>query len=219
VTKTKLLLVEDHIVVRQGLKALLSDEPDLIIVGEASNGREALQRVQELAPDIVLMDISMPTLNGIEATRQICKSFPKSKVIILSMHANEEYVFQVLRAGAVGYVLKQADSSQVSLAIEAALTGGVFLSPPISRTVVDDYIKRAEIRERHHQYDLLTPREREVLQLLAEGIPNRTIAKQLGISIKTVESHRSNMLVKLELHDKTELIRFALRQGLTSLEK
>jgi DNA-binding NarL/FixJ family response regulator len=216
--KARVLLVEDHVVLRQGLKALFADEPDIEIVGEANNGREALRRVQELQPDVVLMDISMPGLNGIEATRQIRHTYPAVKVVILSMHATEEYVFQVLRAGAAGYVLKQADSAEVLLAIRAALSGGSFLSPPISRTIIDDYICRAEARGRGQEFDLLTSREREVLQLLAEGLPNRAIAKQLDISVKTVESHRSNMMSRLGLSDKTELVKLALRKGWTTLE-
>ncbi|MFC1976264.1 response regulator [Chloroflexota bacterium] len=218
-TKAKMLLVEDHVVVRQGIKALLADESDIEIVGEADNGREALRLVSELHPDVVLMDISMPGLNGIEATRQIRQRFDKVKVIILSMHANEEYVFQVLRAGASGYVLKQSDSSEVLTAIRAALSGGSFLSPPISRTVIEDYVHRVEARGQGNDLDLLTSREREVLQLLAEGLPNREIAKQLNISIKTVETHRSNMMNKLGVSGKTDLVKYALRKGWAMLEE
>jgi two-component system response regulator NreC len=216
---TKVLLVEDHIVVRQGIKALLSDEPDLEIVGEADNGREALSLVSELRPDVVLMDISMPGLNGIEATRQIRQRYADVKVVVLSMHASEEYVFQMLRAGASGYVLKQSDSSEVLTAIRAATSGGSFLSPPISRTVIDDYVHRAETRGRADDMDLLTSREREVLQLLAEGLSNREIAQQLNISIKTVETHRSNMMNKLGVSSKTELVKYALRKGWAALEE
>lgn len=217
--KAKVLLVEDHVVLRQGLKALFADEPDIEIVGEASDGRKALQDVPELQPDIVLMDISMPGLNGIEATRRIQQHYPQVKVVVLSMHANEEYVFQVLQAGASGYVLKQADSSEVLIAIRAALAGGSFLSPPISRAIIDDYIRRAKARGQDKRLNRLTAREREVLQLLAEGLPNRKIAQQLGISVKTVESHRSNMMSKLGLKNKTELVRYALRKGWATLEE
>lgn len=216
--KAKVLLVEDHVIVRQGIKALFSDEPDLEIVGEADDGRAALQSVSELEPDVVLMDISMPGLNGIEATRQIRQNHPEVKVVVLSMHSNEEYVFQVLRAGASGYVLKQSDSSEVLTAIRAALAGGSFLSPPISRTVIDDYIRRAEARGGDDDLELLTSREREVLQLLAEGLSNREIAEQLNISIKTVETHRSNMMGKLGVSSKTELVKYALRKGWASLD-
>jgi DNA-binding NarL/FixJ family response regulator len=217
--KARVLLVEDHMVLRQGLKALFSDEPDIEIVGEAGDGRQALQLVAEIQPDLILMDISMPHLNGIEATHQIRRDYPGVKVVVLSMHTNEEYVFQVLRAGASGYVLKQADSSEVLLAIRAALAGGSFLSPPISRAVIEDYVRRAEARGRDSKIDRLTSREREVLQLLTEGLPNREIARQLDISVKTVESHRSSMLSKLGLSNKTELVRFALRQGWAMLEE
>jgi len=217
-SRARVVLVEDHIVVRQGLKALFADEPDVEIVGEADDGRAALKIVSELRPDVVLMDISMPSLNGIEATRQIRQSHPDIKVVVLSMHSDEEYVFQVLRAGASGYVLKQADSSEVFTAIRAALAGGSFLSPAISRVVIDDYVRRAEARGQGSNLDLLTSREREVLQLLAEGLSNRQIAEQLNISVKTVETHRSNMMSKLGLSSKTELVKYAFRKGWASLE-
>jgi DNA-binding NarL/FixJ family response regulator len=218
-SKATVLLVDDHTVVRQGLKALFADEPDIEIIGEAENGREAMARIEELHPNLVLMDISMPGLNGIEATRQIRQSHPEIKVVVLSMYANEEYVFQVLRAGASGYVLKQADSVEVLAAIRAALSGGSFLSPPISRAVIDDYIRRAEARGWASDLDLLTAREREVLQLLAEGRSNREIAGQLNISIKTVETHRSNMMNKLNVKSKTELVKYALRKGWARLDQ
>ena len=218
-SKAKVLLVDDHVVVRQGLKALFADEPDIEVVGEASIGREALECLSDLEPDVVLMDISMPGLNGIEATRQIQQHHPETKVVVLSMHANEEYVFQVLQAGASGYVLKQSDSMEVLTAIRAAVAGGSFLSPPISRTVIDDYVRRAEARGQGGESDLLTSREREVLQLLAEGRSNREIAAELSISIKTVETHRSNMMNKLELSSKTELIKYALRKGWAMLDE
>ena len=217
--KAKVLLVEDHIVVRQGLKALLSDEADIQIVGEADNGREALSLMATLQPDVVLMDISMPGLNGIEATWQIRQRHPDIKVVILSMHASEEYVFQVLRAGASGYVLKQSDSSEVLTAIRSTLSGGSFLSPAISRTVINDYVRRIEARDHASDLDLLTSREREVLQLLAEGLSNRAIAEQLSISIKTVETHRSNIMSKLDLNNKTDLVKYALRKGWATLSE
>jgi len=217
--KAKVLLVDDHTVVRQGLKALFADEPDVEIVGEAENGREAMQRIAKLHPDVVLMDISMPGLNGIEATRQIQQNHPTVKVVVLSMHANEEYVFQVLQAGASGYVLKQSDSMEVLTAIRAALSGGSFLSPPISRTVINNYVRRAEARGRGKDLNVLTRREREVLQLLAEGLTNREVAEHLSISVKTVETHRSKIMNKLGLKSKTELVKYALRKGWASLEE
>ena len=217
--KARVLLVDDHVVVRQGLKALFADEGDIEVIGEASNGREALDFLAELEPDVVLMDISMPGLNGIEATRQIQQRHPGVKVVVLSMHANEEYVFQVLQAGASGYVLKQSDSLEVLSAIRAAVVGGSFLSPPISRTVIDDYLRRAQARGRGSDDELLTSREREVLQLLAEGKSNRDIADELSISIKTVETHRANMMTKLGLSSKTELVKYALRKGWAMLDE
>jgi two-component system response regulator NreC len=218
-SKARVLLVDDHAVVRQGLKALFADESDIEIVGEAENGREAMSRIPELRPNVLVMDISMPGLNGIEATRQIRQNYPDIRVVVLSMHANEEYVFQVLRAGASGYVLKQSDSMEVLTAIRAANSGGSFLSPAISRTVIDDYLRRAEARGQGSDLDLLTSREREVLQLLAEGLPNREIAEQLSISVKTVETHRSNMMNKLGISNKTELVKYALRKGWATLEE
>ncbi len=217
--KARVLLVDDHVVVRQGLKALFADEADIEVIGEASNGREALEFLAQLEPDVVLMDISMPGLNGIEATRQIQQRHPGVKVVVLSMHANEEYVFQVLQAGASGYVLKQSDSMEVLSAIRAAVAGGSFLSPPISRTVIEDYLHRAQARGRGSDTELLTAREREVLQLLAEGKSNRDIADELSISIKTVETHRANMMTKLGLSSKTELVKYALRKGWAMLDE
>lgn len=168
----KVLLVEDHVVLRQGLKALFADEPDIQVVGEADDGRSAFQQIPEVEPNVVLMDISMPGLNGIEATRQIRQYYPEVKVVVLSMHANEEYVFQILQVGASGYVLKQSDSSELLIAIRAALSEGSFLSPPISRVMIDNYVRRATARGQGFSLSQLTPREREVLQLLAEGLPN-----------------------------------------------
>jgi DNA-binding NarL/FixJ family response regulator len=215
----RVLLVEDHVVLREGLKALFGGEPDVEIVGEADNGRDALNRAAELRPNVVLMDLSMPGLNGLETTRRMRHQFPEIKVVVLSMHSHEEYVFQALRAGASGYVLKQANSIELLAAIRAALCGGSFLSSSISRTVIDGYVSRAEARGRGKEVDRLTSREREVLQLLVEGVPNRAIAKLLGISVKTVESHRSNMMTKLGLSNKTELVRYALDKGWTSLDQ
>ena len=218
--KARVLLVDDHAVLRQGLKVLLSQEADIQVVGEAENGREALERIAELQPNVVVTDISMPGLNGIETTRQLRRQYPEIKVVVLSMHADEEYVFQVLNAGAAGYVLKQSDSIEILTAIRAVLADGSFLSPMISQTVIDGYIRNARNQdEQQDELTLLTPREREVLQLLAEGLSNREIAAQLSISVKTVETHRSNMMNKLEVKNKTELIKYALRRGWATLDE
>ena len=218
-SKVKILLVEDHVVMRQGLKALFTREADLEVVGEASNGREALALTRDLQPDVVLTDISMPYLNGIETTRQIQRDYPWVKVLILSMHLSEDYIFQALQAGAVGYILKQCDSTELVNAVRAAHRGDFFFSASISRIVRRNCLHRDKIRRLdNNRTDTLTTREREVLQPLAEGLPNRDIAKLLGISVKTVERHRSNMMHKLGVTNKTELIRYALKKGLTTLE-
>lgn len=213
--KAKLLLVEDHIVVRQGLKALLADEPDIEVIGEANNGRECLQLIPQLQPNIVLMDISMPRLNGIETTCRLRQEYPAIKVVALSMHAHEEYVFQVLQAGASGYVLKQADSSEMIQAIHKALLGETYLGSTICPRALEEYMRRAKNRD---QRGLLTPREREVLQLLAEGLTNHEIANQLVISVKTVETHRTNMMRKLNMKSKTDLIKYAFSKGWATVE-
>lgn len=217
--RTKVLLVEDHGVMREGLKALLTKEPDIEIVGEAGDGREAIHLVSQVQPDVVLMDISLPYLNGIEATRQIRRNHPEVKVVILSMHEHEEYVFHALQAGAVGYVLKHGAALEVLSAIRAAHCGSSFLSGPISQTVINNYIRRAKNRNQADDLELLTSREREVLQPLAEGCSNQEIARQLGISVKTVERHRSNMMTKLGLSNKTDLIRYAFSKGWAMVDR
>jgi two-component system response regulator NreC len=209
----RVLLAEDHTLFRKGLRSLLDTEAGIEVVGEAENGREALEKVQQLHPDIVLMDISMPELNGLEATYQIKQQFPEINVLILTMHADEEYVFQILRAGASGYVLKHAEPSELVMAIQATARGGSFLSPSISRTVIERYIQQAEAMTEEDSYELLTPREREVLQLIAEGHSTRDIAERLCISVKTVETHRAHVIEKLDLHSTAELVKYAIRKG------
>jgi two-component system response regulator NreC len=215
----KVLLVEDHILVRQGVKALLDEEPDIVVVGETGDGSEALQLTERLRPDIVLMDLALPGISGIEATRHICERLPHIKVVALSMYDSEEYVFRVLRAGALGYVLKQSTSTELVLAIRAVAAGNTFLSPAISQILVSDYVRRAEAQESDEEaLEILTPREREVLQLIARGLNNRQIAERLHISIKTVETHRGNMMRKLDVHDRAGLVKFATDSGLISFE-
>ncbi len=211
--KIRVLLAEDHTIVRKGLRSLLDGEAGIEVIGEAENGREAVEKVQQLLPDVVLMDIAMPGLNGLEATRQIKKRFPEVQVLILTMHANEEYIFQILRAGASGYVVKQAAPTELISAIRAAYRGDSFLSPSISRTVIQEYIRQAEATAEKDSYDQLTTREREVLQLIAEGHSNREIADLLHISIKTVETHRANLMDKLDIHSTAELTQYAMRKG------
>ena len=213
------LLVEDHAIVRQGIKALLAEEPDIVVVGEAGDGGQALALVQELRPDIVLMDLSLPGVGGIEATRQVRERFPETRVVVLSMHESEEYVYRALRAGASAYVVKQSTSTELALALRAVAAGSTFLSPAISDILIDDYVHRVEAQGRDQEaLDVLTPREREVLHLIAQGYNNRQIAERLHISIKTVETHRGNMMSKLDVHDRAGLVRFAMESGLITFE-
>jgi DNA-binding NarL/FixJ family response regulator len=214
--KARVLLAEDHTIVRKGLRSLLESEPSIEVVGEAADGRQAVDKTRELSPDLVLMDISMPGLNGLEATRQIRQHFPATRVLILTMHADEEYILQILQAGASGYVVKQAAPEELVAAVEAVCHGETFLSPVVSRTVLEEYRHRAEAMAGQDSLDSLTPREREVLQLIAEGRPPREIAETLYISIKTVETHRAHLMHKLNTRNTAELIRYAIRKGITS---
>ena len=216
-SKIRVLLADDHAIVRKGLRALLEGEAGIEVIGEAEDGREAVQMTQQLLPDVVLMDITMPALNGLEATRQIKQRFPEVKVLILTRHANEEYIFQILRAGASGYVVKKAAPTELLLAIKAVYRGDSFLSPSISRQVVEEYIRKAEAME-ENSYDRLTDREREVLQLIAEGHSNREIAELLHISVKTVENHRASLMGKLNVHGTAELTRYAIRKRVISVD-
>ena len=215
--KTRVLLAEDHTIVRKGLRSLLDKETGIEVVGEAEDGREAIVKAEELHPDVVVMDIAMPGLNGLEATRQIKKRFPDMKIIILTMHANEEYILQSLKAGASGYLVKKSAPAELISAINAVHKGNSFLSPSISRTVIDEYIRRSkEISEGEEGFEQLTVREREVLQLIAEGRKTREIAELLYISIKTVETHRAHIMNKLDIHSTAELTRYAIRKGIIS---
>jgi two-component system response regulator NreC len=210
--KISVLLADDHTLVRQGLRSMLATSPVIDIVGEASDGREAVAKAVELRPDVVIMDLAMPLLNGADATRQIRKQLPRTRVLILSMHSDDEYVFQVLTAGAAGYLIKDAELSDLLAAIQAIHEGHSYLSPAISRVVLDDYVQRAESTEAGA--NPLTDREREVLQLIAEGHSNKQVAVMLALSIRTVESHRRAIMEKLNLHDTASLTRYAMRKGL-----
>jgi len=212
----KVLLAEDHTIVRKGLRSLLDGEADIYVVGEAENGQQAVEKTQLLLPDVVLMDITMPVLNGLEATRQIKSLHPSIKVVVLTVHSTQEYVFQILQAGGSGYVLKQAAVSELIQAIRAAFQGDSFLSPSISRQVVDEYGRLAVAME--DKFDRLTAREREVLQMVAEGRTNRQIAGLMHLTVKTVEAHRASLMNKLGLHSIAELTKYALRKGIASSE-
>ncbi|HCB50390.1 MAG TPA: DNA-binding response regulator [Chloroflexi bacterium] len=218
-SEIRVLLAEDHTIVRKGLRALLEDAKGIEVVDEAENGREAVDKSNQHRPDVVVMDISMPLLNGLEATRRIKEQDSNIKVIILTMHADEEYVLQGLRAGADGYLVKQTAPAELVAAVLAAFHGDSFLSPSISRTVIKEYIRGVESNTEFDSYETLTDREREVLQLVAEGLSVREIAEHLYISEKTARAHRSNLMNKLELHNIAALTIYALRKGVISLDE
>ena len=209
--KLRIIIADDHTLVRAGLVTLMTRMDDVEVVGEANNGREAVRLVRDLEPDIALMDIAMPELNGLEAADRLHRDHPKTKVIILSMHANEEYVAQALRAGASGYLLKDAATTELDMAIKAVAQGQFYLSPSISRQVVDSYLHGGPTG-----LDLLSPRQREILQLIAEGKSTREIAESLHLSVKTIETHRAQLMERLDIHDTAGLVRYALRKGLIS---
>lgn len=207
--KTRILLADDHSIVRQGFRMILSAQPDMEVIGEASNGREAVEQSAALQPDVIVMDVSMPELNGIEATRRIAETTPRARVLALSMHRDSVYVREILRAGARGYLLKDAQESDFLAAVRAIAKGDGYLSPAVSDAVLSDYRKHVT-----DPIDLLTSREREVLQMIAEGKTNKEIASILNLSVYTVEAHRGRIMEKLNLHSTGELVRFAIRNGL-----
>lgn len=215
--KTKLLLVDDHEIVRAGLRMLFLAEPDMEIVGEASSGEEALRAVEELSPDVVIMDVSMPGMTGIEATRRIKASHPEIAVLALTMYEGEQYFFQMLEAGASGYVPKRAAADDLVSAIRVVRQGNVFLYPSMAKLLVSDFLQRADTDEAAAKTPL-TPREREVLTYIAEGYTNREIAEALVISIKTVDRHRENIMNKLDLHNRVALVKYAIEKGLITVE-
>jgi two-component system, NarL family, response regulator NreC len=212
----RILLADDHAVMRTGLRLVLERQPDFRVVAEASDGREAVALAQQHKPDVVVMDIGMPNLNGIEAARQLTASVPEAPVVILSMHSDESYVLRALKAGARGYLLKESAESDLIAAIRAVHNGKAFFSPAVSRMLVEDYVRQLQDREIEDSYELLTTREREVLQLIAEGKSNKEIASMLNVSLYTVESHRGNLMEKLNLHTVPELILYAVRKGVIS---
>ena len=212
----RILLADDHAVVRDGLRALIEKQPDMAVVAEAADGRECVRLAAEQSPDIVMMDIAMPNMNGIEATRRVLAGNPGCAVVILSMHQDESYVLGSLKAGAKGYLLKDSLRTEVVDAIRAVSQGRSFLTRKVARVLQEDYIARMQIRGVEDSYDLLTDREREVLQLVAEGRTNKEVANELNISLTTVETHRTHILQKLGLHSVPELILYAVRKGIIS---
>jgi len=215
--KVKLLVADDHKIFRQGIKKLLEEESDLQVVGEAADGRETIKKATELKPDVILMDIAMANLNGLQATRQIKKILPDTKVIMVTMHKNEEYVLQSFQAGASGYILKEGAVEELVSAIRTIHQDKSFLSPTISKTLIDAYLRKMETGKTETPFDLLTDREREVLQLIAEGYTNREVAKALFISVKTVEAHRAHIMQKLNIHEIAKLVKYAIQKGLVDL--
>jgi two-component system response regulator NreC len=208
----RILLADDHTVMRNGLRLLLERQPNLVVVGEASDGRETVQLAESLSPDVVVMDIAMPNLNGIESTRQIVTANPDIAIVILSMHSDESYVIRALKAGARAYLLKDSAEGDLIAAIHAITNGKSFFSPAISRILVEDYMRQLEQRHVEDTYELLTAREREILQLIAEGKTNKEVAGML--SVYTIETHRTHILQKLNLHNVPELILYAVRKGI-----
>jgi DNA-binding NarL/FixJ family response regulator len=215
VKSVRVLLADDHTLVRAGLRKLLESLPGVEVVGEASDGLELLELAAQLQPQVVLMDIAMPGLNGLEATGRIMKAWPATRVLILSMHQSAEYVRQALRQGAVAYLLKDSAPMELELALKAILAGETYLSPAVSKGVVSDYVQR--LRSEEQPEDALTPRQREVLQLIAEGQSTKEIARRLNLSVKTVETHRTQLMKHLNIHEVAGLVRYALRAGLVSV--
>jgi two-component system response regulator NreC len=210
----RVLLADDHEMFRAGIRALVVDQPDMEVVGEASDGEEAVRLAQELRPDVVLMDIGMKGMNGLEATRRIIGSISGVQVLALTAHDYAEYFFEILNASACGYVLKEASPSELFTAIRAAARGEAYLHPSMARRLLNDYVRRVHTGEEKDTYDGLSPREREVLKLIAEGYSNREIAEKLIISVNTVEVHRARLMQKLDMHNRAQLVKYAIRSGL-----
>lgn len=215
-SKIKVLIVDDHTLVRDGIRALLALVSDVKVVGEAANGREALEQVEKLTPDIVLMDLAMPIMNGLEATRRIRKKFPGTKVLVLTQYEDREYIIPTIEAGARGFVSKMAAFSELATAIQALCRGGSFLSPMAAAAVVEEFQSKAG-EEDMDPYHHLTDREREMLKLIAEGYTAKEIADLLMLSVRTVETHKSNLMKKLNIRNKADLIKFAIRRGIITI--
>ncbi|MFQ6122010.1 MAG: response regulator [Dehalococcoidales bacterium] len=212
--KIKILVVDDHAIMRDGIRALLGIHDDIEIVGEASEGKEAIEKALELAPNVVVMDIAMPGMDGLEATRRIRKKNPKVKVLVLTQHDDREYVLSAIKAGTAGFVPKRALGSELVSAIRAVYKGDSFLYPSVAGALIEDYLRQVE----EEPYDRLTDREREILKLIADGHTSREIADMLFVSLKTVQGHRTKIIEKLGIHNRTELIKYAIRKGLVNID-
>ncbi len=212
--KIRVLIADDHTLVREGLRALLQGEGGFEVIAEASTGHEAIERALEMRPDVILMDIGMPKLDGLEATRRIVKASPGIRVLVLTVHETEDYFFRALEAGAQGFLVKDAASTELIAAVRAVHQGGMFLYPPLAKRLVEDYLGRVSSGEERSTYEELTPREREILKLIGEGLTNQEIASHLSLSINTVQTHRSRIMDKLNLHSRAQLMKYAVRMGL-----
>lgn len=215
---TTVVLADDHNIVRQGIRLMLEAKSEFEVLGETGDGTEVADLVEQLNPDILIVDIMMPGLSGLEVTRLVNKRSPQTHIIVLSMHANEAYVLQALRNGASAYVLKDSDSSDLVQAIKEVQAGQMYLSPPLSKRAIESYVQKADDTALTDPYETLTNREREILQLVAEGYTNTMIAEKLSMSPRTAETHRANMMNKLSLNSQTDVIRFAIKRGLLSLD-
>lgn len=215
-SKIKVFLADDHSIFREGVRSLLEKVPDIEVVGEADDGQEAVTKVSQLKPDVVVMDIAMPVLNGLEATRQIKRKQPSIKVLILTMHETGQYLSEMLEAEASGYVVKTTTSRELISAIREVYRGDVHLYPSIARMLVEDYLLRVKSGDERTSYDGLTLREREILRYIAEDKQNKDIAQLLGISTRTVQAHRTHLMEKLGAHDRTQLVKYAIRKGIIS---
>jgi DNA-binding NarL/FixJ family response regulator len=214
----RVLIADDHAIVRDGVRALLTLSDDMTVVGEAANGREAIDLARRLRPDVILMDIAMPGLGGLEATIEIRRENPEAKILVLTQYEDREYIRRFLKAGVSGYVLKKAAGSELTSAIRAVHRGGLVLDPEVAREAMRDQAASSEAGGAADPYDALTDREKQVLKLVAEGHSNKDVAEQLGISVKTAMSHREHIMQKLDLHSRTELIRFAIQQGVIRVD-
>lgn len=214
--KKRIVIAEDHTILREGLRMLLSSNPDLTVAGEAEDGLAAVRSAESLKPDLMLMDLSMPRMNGMGAIQEIKRSCPETKILVLTVHKTEEYILAALKAGADGYVLKDATHNELMLAIECVLSGKAYLSPGISEKVIEGYLEGRKTLKPTTAWDTLTQREREILKMVAEGYKNKDIADCLCISAKTVEKHRANLMRKLDLHSASALTAFAVEKGLTA---
>jgi DNA-binding NarL/FixJ family response regulator len=216
--KYRVVIAEDHTILREGLKSLLSSSPDFEIIGEAGDGREAIRCVEKCKPNLILVDLSMPRMNGIDAIREIKRRFPETKILVLTVHKTEEYILATLKAGADGYVLKDATHAELMIAVKNVLSGKHYISPGISEKVIEGYLEGRKTLKTRTSWETLTQREREILKLIAEGYKNKEIADYLCISPKTVEKHRANLMEKLGLHNVQALTAFAIEKGLVSRE-